>query len=336
MDSKLISIVIPMYFEEKVVDECYRRLTSAVSKSIPEYEFIFVNDGSTDKTLELLEQIAVSDPHVKIISFSRNFGHQIAVTAGLDRSKGDAVVIIDADLQDPPELIPEMVALWEKGYDVVYGKRKKRDGESMFKLMTAKAFYRFINKMSSINIPMDTGDFRLIDRKVVEALKRMPEHNRFLRGMSSWIGFKQIPLEYERKERFAGETKYPLKKMVKLAMDGIISFSSKPLKLIEYLGLGTLFISLVLLVYTLISAIRLPENISQGSILIPILLTFLGGIQLLSIGIVGEYITRIYDESKGRPLYIIDREINMSEEMVKPIYVVENAKPEIEDLQKII
>lgn len=333
MNSKLISIIVPMYFEEKVVNECYNRLTSALSKSIPKYELIFVNDGSTDKTLVLLEEIAIKDSHVKIISFSRNFGHQIAVTAGLEKSKGEAVVIIDADLQDPPELIPEMIALWEKGYDVVYGTRKKRNGESLFKLITAKAFYRIMNKMSSIKIPMDTGDFRLIDRKVVEALKKMPEHNRFLRGMSSWIGFKNIPLEYERCERFAGETKYPFKKMLKLAMDGIISFSSKPLKLVEYIGLGTILISFALLTYLLI--VRF-ESVLLGSILILTLLIFIGGIQLLSIGIVGEYIARIYDESKGRPLYIIDREINFEENAAKPIYIIENANPEIDNLEKII
>lgn len=333
MSSKLISIVIPMYFEEKVVDECYGRLTLAISKSVHKYELIFVNDGSTDRTLELLEEIAIKDSQVKIISFSRNFGHQIAVTAGLEKSKGDAVVIIDADLQDPPELIPEMIALWEKGYDVVYGARKKRHGESFFKLITAKAFYRLLDKMSSVKIPMDTGDFRLIDRKVVEALKKMPEHNRFLRGMSSWIGFKQIPFEYERKERFAGETKYPLKKMVKLGMDGIISFSSKPLKLIEYLGLGITLISFALLIYSLIV---IYGGVLLGSAPILIILIFIGGIQLLSIGIVGEYIARIYDESKDRPLYVIDREINLEDNIVKPIYVVENVTPEIDSFQKII
>ncbi|KZL92015.1 glycosyltransferase family 2 protein [Clostridium magnum] len=311
MNNKLISIVVPMYFEEEVAKECYTRLSNVVIKNNLNYELIFVNDGSTDKTLQILEEFAKKDSHVKVISFSRNFGHQIAVTAGIDKSKGDAVIIIDADLQDPPELIPQMIRLWEEGNDVVYGKRKKRDGESLFKLTTAKLFYRVLNKMSSVEIPMDTGDFRLIDRKVVEALKKMPEHNRFLRGMSSWIGFKQIPLEYERKERFAGETKYPLKKMIKFAEDGIFSFSSKPLKLVEHLGFDSILVSLVVFIYLLIK-ISLGSSVSSiGWITTLTVACFIGGIQLISVGIVGEYITRIYDESKCRPLYIVDKEINL-------------------------
>lgn len=311
MNNKLISIVVPMYFEEEVAKECYTRLSNVVIKNNLDYELIFVNDGSTDKTLQILEELAKKDSHVKVISFSRNFGHQIAVTAGIDKSKGDAVIIIDADLQDPPELIPQMIRLWEEGNDVVYGKRKKRDGESLFKLTTAKLFYRVLNKMSSVEIPMDTGDFRLIDRKVVEALKKMPEHNRFLRGMSSWIGFKQIPLEYERKERFAGETKYPLKKMIKFAEDGIFSFSSKPLKLVEHLGFDSILVSLVVFIYLLIK-ISLGTSVSSvGWITTLTVACFIGGIQLISVGIVGEYIARIYDESKCRPLYIVDKEINL-------------------------
>lgn len=311
MNNKLISIVVPMYFEEEVAKECYTRLSNVVIKNNLDYELIFVNDGSTDKTLQILEELAKKDSHVKVISFSRNFGHQIAVTAGIDKSKGDAVIIIDADLQDPPELIPQMIRLWEEGNDVVYGKRKKRDGESLFKLTTAKLFYRVLNKMSSVEIPMDTGDFRIIDRKVVEALKKMPEHNRFLRGMSSWIGFKQIPLEYERKERFAGETKYPLKKMIKFAEDGIFSFSSKPLKLVEHLGFDSILVSLVVFIYLLIK-ISLGTSVSSiGWITTLTVACFIGGIQLISVGIVGEYIARIYDESKCRPLYIVDKEINL-------------------------
>lgn len=317
MDSKLISIVVPMYFEEKVVDECYRRLTDVAVEASLNYELIFVNDGSTDRTLELLENISSKDFHVKVISFSRNFGHQVAVTAGMDKARGDAVVIIDADLQDPPELIPDMIKLWEQGYDVVYGKRKKRDGESWFKLATAKMFYRVLNKMSSVSIPIDTGDFRLVDRKVIEALKKMPEHNRFLRGMSSWIGFKQIPLEYERKERFAGETKYPLKKMIKFALDGIFSFSFKPVKMVEYLGIMTILTALTILIYSLMRTLLDINHLIIGWTLILAAVGLFGGIQLLSIGIVGEYIIRIYDESKGRPLYIIDREINLDNSLKK-------------------
>lgn len=311
MSLKFISIVVPMYFEEAVVEECYKRLTSVASSNNFHYEIIFVNDGSRDKTPELLEIIAMKDPHIKVICLSRNFGHQIAVTAGIDKSKGDAVVIIDADLQDPPELIPEMIKLWEKGYEVVYGKRKKREGESFFKLATAKIFYRVLNSMSSVPIPMDTGDFRLMDRKVLEVLKKMPEQNRFLRGMCSWAGFRQIAFEYERKERFAGKTKYPLKKMLKLAEDGFISFSSKPIKFIEYGGILTLFIAFLSIIYLFINLITGFKGPGLQWILIFTAVAFIGGIQLLSIGLLGEYISRIYDESKERPLYIIDKEINM-------------------------
>ena len=322
MNSKLLSIVVPMYFEEKVVDECYKRLTHVAAENSLNYELVFVNDGSTDRTLELLEHIAQADSHVKVISLSRNFGHQIAVTAGIDKAKGDAIVIIDSDLQDPPELIPEMIKLWEQGYDVVYGKRKKRDGESWFKLTTAKMFYRFLDKMSTVKIPVDTGDFRLVDRKVIEALKKMPEHNRFLRGMASWVGFKQIPLQYERKERFAGETKYPLKKMIKFALDGIFSFSVKPLKLAEYLRSIAILIALIIILYFIIGPIIGLKTLTLGWTLTLILVSLIGGIQLLSIGIVGEYIARIYDESKGRPLYIIDKEINMESTLANSVHTL--------------
>ncbi|KOA20689.1 hypothetical protein CLHOM_08310 [Clostridium homopropionicum DSM 5847] len=322
MNSKLISIIVPMYFEEAVVEECYKRLTSVALSTNLNYEIIFINDGSTDKTPELLEAIAIKDQNVKVINFSKNFGHQIAVSAGIDKAQGDAVVIIDADLQDPPELIPQMIDLWENGYEVVYGKRKKRDGESFFKLFTAKAFYRVLNKMSDIQIPMDTGDFRLLDKKVVEVLRKMPEQNRFLRGMSSWAGFRQIELEYERKERFAGETKYPLKKMLKLASDGILSFSSKPIKLVELAGLITLSIGFIAVIYLFSSSILGIRAMELRWISLFIAIAFIGGIQIFSIGVIGEYVTRIYDESKGRPLYIIDREINMKKSDKKLLYIV--------------
>lgn len=230
---KKVSVVIPMYYEEEVANECYQRMKSVLT-AIPnyEYEIVFINDGSKDKTLEILEEIAKEDKNVKVLSFSRNFGHQCAVTAGIKYVSGDAIVIIDADLQDPPELIPEMLKLWEQGYEVIYGKRKLREGESKFKLLTAKMFYQTLNALSDVDIPKDTGDFRLVDKKVVDVINELPEHNKFLRGLFSWVGFKQTPFEYERKERFAGETKYPLKKMLKLASDGIISFSTKPLKMV--------------------------------------------------------------------------------------------------------
>ena len=230
---KKVSVVIPMYYEEEVANECYKRMKGVLTAIANyEYEIVFINDGSKDKTLEILEEIAKEDKNVKVLSFSRNFGHQCAVTAGIKHVSGDAIVIIDADLQDPPELIPEMLKLWEQGYEVIYGKRKLREGESKFKLLTAKMFYQTLNALSDVDIPKDTGDFRLVDKKVVDVINELPEHNKFLRGLFSWVGFKQTPFEYERKERFAGETKYPLKKMLKLASDGIISFSTKPLKMV--------------------------------------------------------------------------------------------------------
>ena len=240
---KKVSVVIPMYYEEEVAQECYDRMVTILKKlENYEYEIIFVNDGSKDKTLEILEEIASKDENVKVISFSRNFGHQAAVTAGIKEVTGDAVVIIDADLQDPPELIPDMLKYWEEGNEVIYGKRKTRKGESAFKLLTAKMFYKTLNALSDVEIPKDTGDFRLVDRKVIDVVNSMPEHNKFLRGLFSWVGFKQMPYEYERQERFAGKTKYPLKKMLKLASDGIIGFSTKPLKLVGGLGIITIII----------------------------------------------------------------------------------------------
>lgn len=309
---KKVSIVVPMYFEEKVVEECYLRLLSNLKKlNDYEYEIIAVNDGSTDKTLEILEEIAKVDKNLKIISFSRNFGHQAAVTAGLKEVTGDAVVIIDADLQDPPELIPDMLQLWEQGNEVIYGKRKTRKGESHFKLFSAKMFYKTLNILSDVEIPRDTGDFRLVDRKVVDTINSLPEHNKFLRGLFSWVGYKQVAYEYERKERFAGETKYPLRKMLKLASDGIVSFSNKPLKLVGALGLISIIISLITLMYAVISYIFQFGNLSAGWTSIMVAVTFFAGIQLLSIWIMAEYIGRIYDETKQRPQYIVDKKINM-------------------------
>lgn len=309
---KKVSLVIPMYYEEEVAEECYKR-TVTVLKQLEnyEYEMIFINDGSKDRTLEILENIAKIDNNVKVISFSRNFGHQAAVTAGLKEVTGDAIVIIDADLQDPPELIPEMLKLWEDGNEVIYGKRKKRSGESIFKLMTAKMFYKTLNALSDVDIPRDTGDFRLVDRKVVDTINAMPEHNKFLRGLFSWVGYKQYAFEYERKERVAGKTKYPLKKMLKLASDGIISFSSKPIKLVGTLGIISIVISIAILIYALVSYIFKLNQLSAGWTSIMCAVTFFAGVQLLSLWIMSEYIGRIYDESKGRPQYIVDKKINM-------------------------
>lgn len=312
--SKLISLVVPMYFEEEVARECYNRLTG-VMRGINsyDYELVFVNDGSTDKTLEILEEIANSDPRVKVISFARNFGHQVAVSCGIDYAKGDALVIIDADLQDPPELIPDMIKLWEQGYEVVYGKRKKRNGETKFKLATAKLFYKVLDNLSEVRIPRDTGDFRLIDRKVADVLRNLTEHNRFLRGLVAWSGFRQTPIEYERDERFAGETKYPLKKMIRFAADGIISFSAKPLKLITGLGIFSVIVAFCIMIYAVASFLFSSIKTEPGWTSLMVTVTFIGGVQLISVGVLGEYIARMYDESKNRPLYIIDKKINIEE-----------------------
>ena len=309
---KKISMVIPMYYEEDVAEECYNRMTEVLKKIANyEYEIIFINDGSKDKTLEILENIAKSDENIKVISFARNFGHQCAVTAGLKYVTGDAIVIIDADLQDPPELIPEMLKLWEDGNEVIYGKRKTRDGESIFKLFTAKMFYKTLNALSDVEIPKDTGDFRLVDRKVVDVINSLPEHNKFLRGLFSWVGFEQKAFEYERKERFAGKTKYPLKKMLKLASDGIIGFSTKPLKLVGGLGILSICISFIILIYAILSYAFKWNNLAAGWTSLMITMTFLGGVILLSLWMIGEYISRIYDESKDRPQYIIKKKINI-------------------------
>ncbi|MBD3109288.1 glycosyltransferase family 2 protein [Bacillus sp. AGMB 02131] len=305
-----ISVVVPMYFEEEVAEECYNRLKSVMLENNIDYEFVFVNDGSTDRTLPILQSFAAIDPAVKIINFARNFGHQTAVTAGIDYATGDAIVIIDADLQDPPEIIPELIAKWKEGYDVVYAKRKKRVGETKFKLLTAKYFYKTLNYLSDIDIPKDTGDFRIIDAKVADVFRQMPERNRFVRGMFSWIGFNQTFIEYERDERFAGETKYPLKKMIKFASDGIIAFSSKPLKLVLLLGSVSVFISFALLIYALFVKI-FGFDVASGWTSIIVAITFFSGIQMISLGIVGQYIARIYDESKNRPIYVVSTTMNV-------------------------
>ena len=313
---KKISVVVPMYNEQEVVTICYDRLTQVLTKLDKyDYEIIFVNDGSKDKTLEILEHIKKKDNNIKIISFSRNFGHQAAVTAGIRETKGEAVVIIDADMQDPPEVIPDMLDLWEQGNDVVYAVRKSRAGETKFKLLTAKAFYKLLNKLSDVKIPMNTGDFRLIDKKVALVLANLPEHNKFLRGLVSWIGFKQTPYEYERQERVAGKTKYPLKKMFKLALDGIINFSTKPLKMIGGLGVVCIIISILILIYALVSYIFNWNYLMPGWTSIMVTITFMSGAQFLTVWIMSEYVSRIYDEVRNRPEYIIEKTINMNDEV---------------------
>ena len=306
----LISVIVPLYNEEEVIGESYRRLTQVRSSMEEDYELIFVNDGSRDKTFDLARGIQEKDPHVVLVDFSRNFGHQMAVSAGLMQARGDAVVIIDADLQDPPELIPKMVEMWRGGAEVVYGKRASRQGETAFKKLTAFCYYRVLDALSGWKIPKDTGDFRLMDRKVADVLRSMPEHNRFLRGMVSWLGFRQVPLEFVREERFAGTTKYPLKKMLKLASDGIVSFSGKPFGIMRVLGGLLLAAGLVDLLALLIA--HAVTGASGGWPYVIAAVLAVGGANLLALGICGVYFERMYDELKGRPLYIV-RQVLRSE-----------------------
>ena len=309
---KKISAIIPMYNEEKVVKECYKRMTSVLTNlNDYDYEIVFIDDGSKDQTFNLLQEIAVLDTKVKIISFTRNFGHQSAVIAGLKVVDGECAIIIDADLQDPPELIPDMLKLWEDGNKIIYGKRKKRKGESIFKLSSAKLFYKTLNMLADVEIPRDTGDFRLVDKEAIDVINAMPEHNKFLRGLWSWTGFKQVPFEYEREKRFAGKTKYPFRKMMKLAQDGIIGFSTKPLKIVGALGFFSIIISIVILIYSLLSYILKLNNLEPGWTSIMVTVTLFSGVQLVSLWVISEYIGRIYDESKSRPQYIINKTINI-------------------------
>lgn len=298
------SIVIPVYNEEAVIHQTYRRLKQVMDLTGEFYELIFVNDGSSDHTAALIKNYRDQDNAVKLISFSRNFGHQIAITAGMDYAAGAAVVVIDADLQDPPELILEMIVKWKEGFDVVYARRTKRKGETFFKKQTARLFYRILSASTDLEIPTDTGDFRLLDRRVCEALKRLPEKNRYVRGLVSWVGFRQTALEYERDERMAGETKYPLKKMIKLSLDGLTSFSFKPLKMANYIGAVLLTSGLSYLV-VLLSLKLFSKLILAGWNLVLAMQLVLTGILLIMLGISGEYLGRIYDETRDRPLYIV-------------------------------
>ena len=321
MSEKIVcSVVVPLYNEEEVLLETYKRLKKVMDSINEPYEIIFVNDGSRDKTAQMVYEICNKDNTIKFVDFARNFGHQTAITAGMDFSEGESVVVIDADLQDPPELIPKMIEKWREGYDVVYGKRASRKGETFFKKFTAKVFYRFLRSMTDVDIPVDTGDFRLIDRKVCEALKLVNERNRYIRGIISWLGFKQYGLEFNRDKRFAGETKYPLKKMLKFAADAITSFSYKPLKLASYAGMTLSFVSFVYLVVVLFTKLFMPTKITQAGWASTLAVNlFFNGITLMILGIIGEYIGRIYDEAKGRPLYIVKKTKNFSEDKTDKI-----------------
>ncbi|WP_410513412.1 glycosyltransferase family 2 protein [Paenibacillus sp. BR2-3] len=298
------SVIIPMFNEEEVVAHTYDRLKKVMDGCGEPYELLFVNDGSRDRTVEIMREISSRDENVKLIDFSRNFGHQVAITAGMDYSEGQAVVVIDADLQDPPEVILQMIAKWKEGYEVVYAKRLKRHGETLFKKVTAKLFYRLLSSMTSVDIPTDTGDFRLIDRKVCNVLRGLKEKNRYVRGLVSWVGFRQTAVEYVREERFAGETKYPLKKMIRFALDGITSFSHKPLKIASYIGFFLSLTSFIYLFFVLFQRLFTSWTVPGWTSIVGVNLLF-NGIVLMLLGIIGEYIGRIYDESKDRPLYIV-------------------------------
>ncbi len=307
------SVVVPLFNEEEVLEETYKRLTAVMRQTNESYELVFVNDGSRDRTAEIAAELCRQDECVRFIQFSRNFGHQIAISAGMDYAAGQAIIVIDADLQDPPEVILEMIQEWKNGYDVVYGKRLVRKGETFFKKATASMFYRLLRKMTSVEIPVDTGDFRLIDRKVCDVLKGLTEKNRFVRGLVSWAGFRQKSVEYVREERWAGETKYPLRKMIRFALDGITSFSHKPLKVASYLGLSLSFFSFIYLLIVLYQKVFTSTTITGWSSILAVNL-FFNGIILVILGVMGEYIGRVYDEAKGRPLYIVSETIGIKQQ----------------------
>jgi len=298
------SIIAPIYNEIDNIPEMYRRVKEVMDSSKESWELILVDDGSTDGSTDKIRELAQSDKTVRPVIFARNFGHQVAITAGWDYARGDAVVIIDADLQDPPEIILELAKKWKEGYEVVYAVRGEREGESWFKKFTAAMFYRIIYSITDVKIPVDTGDFRLMDRKVVDVLKMMKERHRFPRGMSAWVGFKQIGVTYKRAARVAGVTKYPFRKMLKLALNAITGFSYFPLQVATYFGFASAGVSI--LAIPVVAALRLAgSHFFEGQTTTLISVLFLGGVQLISLGILGEYIGRLYDEAKGRPLYIV-------------------------------
>ena len=299
----LLSVVIPILNEEPLVGRLHERVTAAVAP-LGAYELVVVDDGSTDGTWSRLVELAAVDPHLRLVRLSRNFGHQIALTAGLEAARGDAVVTMDGDLQDPPEVIPDMVARWQEGYDVVYGVREEREGETRYKLWTARLFYGLIGRLSPVEIPAEAGDFRLLSRRAANALRAMPERARFLRGMTSWIGFPQIGVPYRRDARTAGATKYPTRKMIKFAADAITSFSSAPLRVVSAIGFVLVGFCAVYLLYTLYVRFFTDDTVEGWTSVIVVLL-LIGGAQLIGLGVIGQYIGRIYDEAKGRPLYVV-------------------------------
>jgi polyisoprenyl-phosphate glycosyltransferase len=299
-----ISIVIPVYNEEENIKVLCERIRQAITGLCPEFEIVFINDGSADGSMEQIRELAGKYPEVKYIDFSRNFGHQIAVSAGIDYAKGNAIVIIDADLQDPPELIPELYLKMKEGYEVVYARRKSRKGESYFKKLTARLFYRLLARMTRIKIPVDAGDFRIIDRKIVEVLRQMPEKHKYLRGQISWIGFNQTYIEYERRERNAGKSGYSFRKMLHFALDGITAFSDVPLKIVTFFGLLVSIFAFVVALYALYSRYILKDYV-QGWTSLMISVLFIGGVQMIAIGIIGEYLSRMNADVRNRPLYVV-------------------------------
>ena len=308
--AKMLSLIVPVFNEQEAIGASFERMYAAMRALPYDFEIIYINDGSRDATMKSLRQIAASHEGVKVISFSRNFGHQLAVTAGMDEATGDALVIIDADLQDPPEVIADLVRAWENGADIAYGKRLKREGETFLKKVTAFCYYRLLNSMSAYPIPLDTGDFRLLDRKVADVFLKMREHNRFLRGMSGWMGFNAVPVDYVRHERVAGSTKYTLKKMLRLAFDGILGFSDKPLTLCGYAGAVICALALLGVVALIVCAAAVgvaPWLWAVAGF------ALLNGLTLIAVGVQGAYLNRIYDEVRGRPLYVVAEKLNIKE-----------------------
>lgn len=318
--TSLISLIFPIFNEEAVLPVLVPRLDAVIAELQRDFgtvEVVFVNDGSRDLSLSLLRDLAQTRPWVRVISFSRNFGHQVAVTAGMQYASGSAIILLDADLQDPPELLPAMLRLWrDDGYEVVYGVRTERAGETAFKKLTAKIFYRLLRRLTNVDIPADTGDFRLMDRKVVDSLNRMGEQHRFLRGMAAWVGFRQVGLPYARDARAAGETKYPFRKMLNLAMDAVSSFSHAPLKLATNLGWTIAGVSILYGIITTVRYLTARGTFAPGWASMVVVISLLSGVQLITLGFIGEYIGRIYDEVKGRPLYLVSETIGFGPEEI--------------------
>jgi dolichol-phosphate mannosyltransferase len=328
MDRPVLSLVLPVFNEEAVIPELHARLQQFLARLALAAEVVFVDDGSRDRSLDLLRELGAKDPRYRIVSFARNFGHQAAITAGLDHARGEAVVVMDADLQDPPEVVLEMVAKWRQGYDVVYGKRRSRQGETRLKLLTAKWFYRMFARMIPIEVPLDTGDFRLMSRRVVAVLGHLREMHRFMRGLVAWLGFKQTAVLYDRPVRFAGETKYPLGKMVRFAIDGITSFSILPLRLATYLGIVISALSVGVAVWAVLAHFVFGATV-PGWTTVVVLVSLLSAVQLIMIGILGEYVGRVYEQVKARPLYVVAERINFAEgsnedasESLRPVSLV--------------